>query len=102
MKNSIAITAEEFLIIKNILHKHLPLDAKVWVFGSRAKGTIKKSSDLDLVVDMGKPLTLKILANLDEDFTESILPYKVDVVDWNAISDPFKERIKEEHIQLAL
>lgn len=99
MKNRLDITPKQQAIIRKILHKYLPSNTKIWVFGSRANGTAKKFSDLDLVVDMDKSLTLDILANLHEEFSESLLPYKVDIVDWNEISDSFKKIIEDQRIE---
>ena len=98
----ISVTPAELIIIKEILKKQLPATAKIWVFGSRANGTAKKTSDLDLMLDIGQPLTLKILANLHEEFIESSLPYKVDLVDWRSISDSFKAKIEKGMISLIL
>lgn len=101
LKNTlIHIQPAHLSIVKEILRKHLPTGATVWIFGSRAGGRIKKFSDLDLVIDAEKPLSSKIFADLEYDFEESDLPYKVDIVDWNSISDSFKECIKENRILL--
>jgi type I restriction enzyme S subunit len=35
-------------------------------------------------------LTLSLLAAIEHDFSESDLPFKVDVVDWAAISPAFR------------
>lgn len=80
-------------IIRGILLKHVP-DRKVLVFGSRATGTAKKYSDLDLAVIGDTPLTLGQLALLEHDFDESELPFKVDVVDWATTREPFREIIR--------
>jgi predicted nucleotidyltransferase len=65
----------------------------VWVFGSRAKKTRKPFSDLDLAIDAASPLAYSTLVNLKNDFEESDLPYKVDVVDWHLIDKGFQTRI---------
>lgn len=81
-------------IVKSILQRHLP-EREVWVFGSRASGTAKKFSDLDLAVIGSLPLTLGQLALLEHDFDESELPFKVDLVDWAAINGSFREIIRK-------
>ncbi|MFA6038226.1 MAG: nucleotidyltransferase domain-containing protein [Legionellales bacterium] len=89
------ILPEDKLIILQILKRHLPVSAQVWVFGSRAKSNAKPYSDLDLAIDLnGETLSLQLLANLAFDFEESDLPYKVDIVDWNAIDTTFQARIR--------
>ncbi len=89
-------------LVVGILRENLPAGAKVWVFGSRATGRARRYSDLDLVIDAGHPLTLDETAVLAEAFEESDLPYRVDVVDWFAIGDRFREMIAADRLPLNL
>jgi predicted nucleotidyltransferase len=98
MNKVIDIAPAHLNIVREILQKYLPPTSTVWVFGSRATGTAKKFSDLDLLIDIGKPLPLEISADLSNDFEESDLPYKVDIVDWITISASFRERISLDRI----
>jgi type I restriction enzyme S subunit len=70
----------------------------VWAFGSRAKRNAKPFSDLDLAVIGTEPLALDIRAVLVECFSESDLPWKVDVVDWASTSDVFRDVIKRDKV----
>lgn len=88
----IDIRPDQWQIVRNILHKHVP-HYEVWAFGSRAKWTAKPYSDLDLAIITDKPLSLDITAALNEDFSESDLPWKVDVVDWATTSESFRKII---------
>jgi predicted nucleotidyltransferase len=72
----------------------------VWIFGSRALGTAKKASDLDLAIVGENPLDPLTLANLNNAFSESDLPYKVDVIDFSTVSDGFRTIIQNQHIVL--
>jgi predicted nucleotidyltransferase len=81
-------------IVREILAAHLPADAKVWAFGSRAAGRVKPYSDLDLLVDAGRRLTISESADLSEAFSESDLPWKVDVIDRYGTEDYFLRRIE--------
>lgn len=83
-------------IVLDILDAHLSADAKVWVFGSRATGRARRYSDLDLAIDAGRPLTLDEFAILRESFSDSDLPYRVDIIDWTAIDDAFRRLISTE------
>lgn len=94
MKNLIDVRSEHLEIVLQILQQHLPQHATVWVFGSRAKKATKKFSDLDLAIDAGKPLSMALIADLNNAFEESALPYKVDVVDWLTIDESFRSRIE--------
>ena len=44
------------------------------------------------------PLTLDLRAALAEQFSESDLPWKVDIVDWASTSDVFREVIMRDKI----
>lgn len=51
---------------------------KVILYGSRAKGTFKPGSDIDLSLD-GKNLTTKELLTIMNKIDDLLLPHKVDV-----------------------
>ena len=82
-----------------ILRRRIP-DRTVWAFGSRAGGKARKYSDLDLVVVGSEPIPNYIYDQLVEDFDESELPIRVDLLDWNRIDDTFKPYILEHHVVL--
>jgi len=86
--------------VLGILAAHLPPGSAAWVFGSRATGRARPFSDLDLAIDAGRRLTLDELATLSEAFSESDLPYKVDVVDWQGIDERFRQMIMAERAEL--
>ena len=77
----IAITSEQWQIVAAILQKHIP-NITDWAFGPRAKREAKPFSDLDLAIIGETPLPISLLAAMAEDFTESALPFKGDLVDW--------------------
>lgn len=56
-----------------------------WIFGSRALGTFKDSSDIDIALQ-GEALTFNDSAQILEQFDLSSLPFKVDVVITHKIS----------------
>ena len=93
MKLNFDVTAKEFEILQTILKQHLPAEALVWVFGSRAKYKTKFNSDIDLAVESSTKLPVQTVILLKEAFDESLLPYKVDLVDLNDIEPNFKEII---------
>lgn len=95
----IAITPEQWQIVSVILQKHVP-DKEVWAFGSRATHTEKPYSDLDLAIISDTGLTLSLLAAIEHDFSESDLPFKVDVVDSAAISPAFRGIIESHRVRI--
>lgn len=82
-------------MVNDILQKHVP-QYEVWAFGSRARRTAKPHSDLDLCVVSDKPLSFSVLGALADDFSDSDLPWKVDVVDWASTSESFRKIIERD------
>ena len=48
-----------------------------------------------------EPLTVAQMADLRAAFTESDLPFRVDLVDWANTSDDFRRVIAREHVAIA-
>jgi len=102
MSKSVKLSTEQLETVQQILKKHLTNDILVWVFGSRATDRVKEYSDLDIALQQenGQRLEFSLLVKLMDDFEESNLPYKVDVVDYNAASGIFKQNIDSQKIKL--
>lgn len=83
-------------IVKEILRKYVP-GAAALAYGSRVTGTAVAYSDLDLAVRADKKLDFSLLGNMEMDFEESILPFRVDVLDWNTASPEFRKIIEARH-----
>jgi predicted nucleotidyltransferase len=96
----IDLPAEHRRLVLNILRANLPESTKVWVFGSRATGRARRYSDLDLAIDAGRRLTLDEIAGLAEAFSDSDLPYKVDLADWHNIEDRWRLTITAQRVAL--
>ena len=83
--------------VQRILAEHVP-ECEVRAFGSRAAWTAKDYSDLDLAVVGAGPLHWRTLGRLKEAFEESSLPMRVDVLDWHAIPDSFRQVIEQGYV----
>lgn len=59
----------------------------VWLYGSRAKGTERIGSDIDLCIESPK-LTLSDLGNCEMEIDDLLLPWKVDLTLLHAIDSP--------------
>lgn len=94
MTDRIDITPEERAIVLHILNEIVP-DREVRAFGSRVTGKAKPFSDLDLAVMGDEPLPLDTPARLEEAFSESDLPWKVDVLDWAQADEFFRKIIHQ-------
>ncbi len=91
----IDIAPEYLHEVKRLLGQHAP-GVEVWAFGSRVSGRAKNHSDLDLVLINDEPLDWRTIEKLKDAFSESNLPFMVDVVDWHAMSAPFRKIIEED------
>lgn len=78
--------------IVQTIKKNLKIQ-KIILFGSRAKETYKKGSDIDISV-VSEGLSLKELNQLKVMLDDLMLPYKIDLLDYGRISnDDLKEHI---------
>lgn len=96
---SINLNKEEVEVIKNAIQKFFP-DAKIWIFGSRSKGKNQKFSDVDLLLDIGRPLTFSEISELKFELSETTLSYFIDIVDQNSVSEEFLNSIKKDLFSL--
>ena len=74
------LTIQEYSFIKKSLEPLKSQGAKIWCYGSRARGDHHKFSDLDLMVEHDTDLS-KVVSNISEFFEDSNFPYKVDLVE---------------------
>lgn len=84
-------------IVQDIFRRRLP-GQEVWAFGSRTNGTAKPYSDLDLAVIIDQPIDIGLLAFLSDDFSDSDLPFKADVVDWATPGEAFRAIISRDKL----
>ena len=85
--------------VRRILREHVP-NLEVHAFGSRVAWNARETSDLDLALMTAKPLGIDRTAQLRAAFTDSDLPFRVDIVDWATASESFRQRILENHVAL--
>lgn len=78
-------------IVKQIVLKHVPKNEfAVFLFGSRAASNSNSLSDIDVGIMGTKPLPTLIMADLDSDLEESIVPFKIDLIDFYQVDKAFK------------
>ena len=95
------LDAQIHSIVKQILFKYLdPKKYSIFIFGSRAMGKNEKYSDIDIGIEGRESLPLRILAQIQDAFEESDLPFRVDVVDFSTVSDKFRHVAKQHTITL--
>ncbi|MDI9350088.1 MAG: nucleotidyltransferase domain-containing protein [Candidatus Symbiobacter sp.] len=93
----IDVKPQYLALIRRILQQNIP-EQRVWAFGSRVCGTAKNYSDLDLMIDNTEILPQKIRSQLLDDFGESNLPWKVDMVEAARLSHEFRQIIDRHKI----
>jgi uncharacterized protein len=64
-----------------------PAIERVILYGSRAKGNFRPSSDIDMTL-VGEGLTSSDLAQIDAAIDDLLLPYQVDLSSFHQLRDP--------------
>lgn len=78
--------------IKNIIRKYLPEDQyQAVIFGSRANNTNLRWSDIDVGLIGKTKIPLGVFSHIQEELTNSKIPYRVDIVDLARVSDQFRQ-----------
>lgn len=72
---------------------------RVFIFGSRALGTYRKYSDVDLLLEAEPPLTEAQIESLKEAFEESDIPYTFDIVCIQNLKAEYAETISKQKVQ---
>ena len=71
----------------NGVFAQFPEVEKVMLYGSRAKGTYRPGSDIDLTL-MGSALNLKTLFRIETELDDLLLPYMIDLSIFEHIDNP--------------
>ena len=88
--------------IEEIKKKILPIledyrVKKIGLFGSYARGEIKENSDIDILIEIEKDISLLDFVGLKQEIEEA-LGEKVDLVEYDTIKPLLKERILNEQV----
>ena len=98
MKNNFGLSESEYALLRQLVIDPLESHgAQVWIFGSRARGTNSKFSDVDLMVIASEDLS-GLIGIVSEAIIESNFPYKVDVVDYRNFAEEYKPNFEAEKI----
>lgn len=83
--------------IINLISALLP-DVKIYLFGSRARKTHRRSSDIDIALDAGHPLPREIVDEVISIFSATNIMEKIEVVDLHQVSQEMRNTILKEGI----
>lgn len=82
-----------------LIRAHLPPQAaRLWLFGSRARGDARRWSDIDIAVEPLQALAPGTLSELRDALVESNLLLDVDLVDLSAADAALKASVRREGI----
>ena len=94
------LSADEILTdATNIIASYLP-DARIFLFGSRAKGDARETSDFDIAVDAGLKISLGVIARIKDEIDELYTLKSIDVVDLNRVNPTFKTIIRKSGVNI--
>lgn len=100
MENKFGLNEAIIENLKIVFKKYKEIE-KVCIFGSRAKGTYKQTSDIDIVM-YGEKLTHTINTKVYYDIENLYLVYKIDLINFNSLSenDKLRENIINEGVEI--
>ncbi|MGH2643875.1 MAG: nucleotidyltransferase family protein [Chitinophagaceae bacterium] len=91
---------EYLSILKKIIGETIPeKDYIVFLFGSRAAKNNHQRSDIDIGIWGNKLFPPGLRFTLEEKIENSIIPYKVEIVDFKKVGEYFKKEALQ-HIEL--
>ena len=92
------LTAEQLALILGVLARHAEVSGAL-LFGSRAKGTARSTSDIDLALEgIEDPLAAEAIAS---ELEELPLPYQFDVIALSAVRhDPLLAHIRRVGVRI--
>lgn len=92
------LTADQIFQIQQVFSR-FPKIKKVWIFGSRARGDFKRSSDIDLAYE-ADDFSLDEELGLRAALSALPLPYQIDLVEIASIKEAaFLERVLAERVE---
>ncbi len=82
-----------------VLDGLVPYHCDVYLIGSRAKGTMRRYSDIDIALDPEEPLPYDLIPALRDRLDESHIIYHVDLVDLSQTSTAFREKVIKDGVR---
>lgn len=91
------LAAKDYEFISKALSPLREMGARIWCFGSRARGDHRPFSDLDLMVESPADLS-RAVAALKEVFEESRLPIKIDLVELRDFAESYRPGFEKDRV----
>ena len=94
-----AADARDLRRIRQLVNERLrPYGARIFLYGSRAHGSARRSSDVDVAVLAEPALPVGILSRLREELEESSVRLPVEIMDLAQANPALRERVMREGI----
>jgi len=75
-----------------VLRAAFNLDCTVFLFGSRASGVARRSSDIDIGISgLSESEFIRLRDELMAELEESVIPHRVDLVNMDTVTGPFRD-----------
>ena len=86
-------TEEAYLdLVKKAVFKHIPKNKyNIFLFGSRARKKHRFAADIDIGIQGKEPIDQNLIYKIKDEIEESVVPFNVDIIDFNNVSNEFKE-----------
>lgn len=90
--HAITDPAEAAKFAAAIVRRHLPDPAyRVFLFGSRAAGSARDRSDIDIGIEGPTAVPREALAAIEEEIEEAPTLYSIDIVDFRRLPEKFRQ-----------
>jgi predicted nucleotidyltransferase len=73
-------------------------ESSIYLFGSRSRGTHLQWSDIDIALETKNSIVIMITGEIASMFEASNMPYKIQVVDINSVSEKMRENILKDRV----
>jgi len=94
-----SVLSHDLTTVRKIVLSHLRRRAaKVFLFGSHARGKAREHSDIDVAILPLKPLPPMTLTEIREALAESDVVRNVDIIDLSETDAKFRRRVEKEGI----
>lgn len=93
------IPEQTILKINSVLEKYLSKEHQVIFFGSYINGTPHQNSDIDIAIKGPNKLNPSQWAKMEEDFEQSDILQKIDIVDYHRVTAEFQKIIDETGVE---
>jgi predicted nucleotidyltransferase len=88
--------AKAFVI--QLIRNYFP-KVEILAFGSRTDGSARRYSDLDIALRSNEKISSADWISLESELEESDLPFKVDLLDFENLSEDFKKIIQKKCVK---